>query len=766
VVNKDSIHKLFNTAICVFAFALFLHGQTPAGCFKNLKMEGFDVDVDYYELVVERDGSLVATTSFIFSVIQGNEVNLFYEERRKKYGIKNEKNVYPSSVNDRIKTLDQSNDGFLFFVTSRNEIAYEDDQTELCDLPPFYFPPKGEDSVDISKIWIDNESNLYIGARTGKFYVIPHGASRAALTNYKLGHDKDSNLVILSGELPVKKVSLGVNAKVCSFAEGGKDSSTIYIGTNNGLFTYNKLSGEIVNLFAGQDSIGAPITITHMQAKADGNIWFSTLEKGMGLYYYAGKKITFYPYPKKEQGNGTLYPIQTFCVKSQFEIFVAVADSLPAIFNINARTYKFINDPSFAASTNKTTDIKLDKAGTLFIVKGGLLYSCSTFDNVELAATNTDSTAFVPFITAITYLDHTEIASIDFNPQDLNKLKLRYDEASFVIYYNVNYSGSKKIQFRWRAEGYKNDWFVMPVLKNSEGMDVAYFRDLKPGKYLLQVQVKIGDGEWSKGEARVNIVITPPFWQTWWFWTLVGLFNIGVIGLFFWWRINVVKRRERERFAHEKEVLELEAKALRAQMNPHFIFNCMNSMKSLIQRGEVDNAVNYLTTFSKLLRVVLNNCDKREITLYDELETSLLYVQLESLRFDNKYAYEFNIDKAIDIKSIMVPALITQPFIENAIWHGLMPKQEGGKLTVTVKKEDEKIYCFIEDDGIGREVSKQNKFTGSGSMHQSKGMHLTQTRLNLDNLLNERNASVEIIDKKDENGNAAGTSIILAFSVD
>ncbi len=225
----------------------------------------------------------------------------------------------------------------------------------------------------------------------------------------------------------------------------------------------------------------------------------------------------------------------------------------------------------------------------------------------------------------------------------------------------------------------------------------------------------------------------------------------------------IQSEKEKLRAHHDREVHELEAKALRAQMNPHFIFNCMNSIKSLMQQKEEDKAVTYLTTFSKLLRTILQNSDQREISLYEEIETCKLYTRLESLRFGNKFSYHFNVDESIDLKSITVPALIIQPFIENAIWHGIMPKEEGGTITVSITNNGEAVLCIIEDDGIGREMSRQNKFKGEPSTHQSKGVHLTQSRLDLDNTLNQRNASVEIIDKKDAEGNGAGTKIVLTF---
>jgi sensor histidine kinase YesM len=236
--------------------------------------------------------------------------------------------------------------------------------------------------------------------------------------------------------------------------------------------------------------------------------------------------------------------------------------------------------------------------------------------------------------------------------------------------------------------------------------------------------------------------------------------------LFIKWLSNATRKHKRQKHAIEKTILQLETKALRAQMNPHFIFNCMNSIKSLIQKNEQDKTVNYLTAFSKLIRTIFQNSDKREITLYDEIETCKLYTQLENMRLGNKFSYEFNVDENIDLKSVMVPALIIQPFIENAIWHGIMPKANGGTLHVNISKKENKIFCIVEDDGIGREISFKNKFNDPIPAHQSKGVSLTQSRLELSNTLNERNASFEIIDKKEDNSSAGGTKVVIVFTED
>jgi sensor histidine kinase YesM len=225
---------------------------------------------------------------------------------------------------------------------------------------------------------------------------------------------------------------------------------------------------------------------------------------------------------------------------------------------------------------------------------------------------------------------------------------------------------------------------------------------------------------------------------------------------------KMVLEAEMQKAKHEKELLELEARALRAQMNPHFIFNCMNSIKALIQNDEKQEAIDYLVIFSKLLRTLFNNSDKRQITLFDELETCKLYTQLEAMRLHGKLDYSFYVAENLDVKSVMVPALIIQPFIENAIWHGIVPKEKG-MVSVQVTGDNDKIVCAVDDDGIGRELSKRNKPTSSMT-HQSKGINLSQARLALEKSLSEKNASVSIIDKLD-NGGTGGTKVIIEFNL-
>ena len=307
---------------------------------------------------------------------------------------------------------------------------------------------------------------------------------------------------------------------------------------------------------------------------------------------------------------------------------------------------------------------------------------------------------------------------------------------------------------------------ITGILNKKFGLQIVYLIVLTiifslVGTYVwMMTLIKIG--VWNLSElrkAQPNVF----FYQLYFYNLFIILLTFAgwVLIYFLVHYVTSVRREEQSKMQLKLEMIELEAKALRSQMNPHFIFNCINSIKSLIQKKEEEKAINYLTAFSKLLRTVLQNSDKGEITFYDEIETCRLYSELESMRFGNKFDYSFIVDGTIDLKSLLVPALIIQPFIENAIWHGIMPKENGGTVRVIVEKKDESVLCIIDDNGIGRELSNQNKFKTGASTHVSKGVKLTQSRLDLDNLLNERKASVEIIDKKDNRGNSAGTKIVV-----
>ena len=748
--------------ILLFFFAEFsLSGQKRDSLFKHYILKEVPQN-KYGEILIAKDGKvLVSASEFSFILVTGGNVSAFtFGLDKQDYGIKNLKSIFTGAP---LKAMAESSDNNIFFSTAENQITFlKNSDSGHCDIPPFYFPPKGETKKEITSLWFDKGNSLYIGTTDGAFYIVPQAGTNATLNTgkYLIGRAPDSSMAVLKGELAVKKNPVQKETAIYCFAESGINKNTVWIGTGLGLLTYNKISGLITNVLTPKEKL----SITHIEILGNGDIWFSTLEKGMCVYHQVSSTAEFFPYPKKKTGGQTMFPVQDFCIKSTADFFVAVKDSTPAIFNINTKSYQFLSDTSFVLSKNSTTIIRVDTSGNFYFIKGGLLYSANVADNPLWIGSDTLKTKYTPFIYGVTDFNHREITNLVTNPELLKKLELSYKENSIIIYLTSNYySANKPIQFEWTLEGDIKDWVVMPPFNaDNDSSNTIELPQIKPGKYNLRVRVKVGNGEWSKEEAAMEIIVNPPYWKTWWFW-LLTLFVAGALATYFlWWRIKIIKKREKEKFGYEKQILELEAKALRAQMNPHFIFNCLNSIKALTLNSETQKATEYLTTFSKLIRTLFQNSDKRLISLYDEIATCQLYVQLEAMRLNDNLHYSFDIDPNLDLKSVMVPALIIQPFIENAIWHGIVPKGEGN-INITVKGDDEKVICEVDDDGIGREMSRHNKpFTPV--IHESKGVHLSQERLNLGNLLNEMNATIETKDKYYD-GVAAGTLVTLTFNL-
>jgi sensor histidine kinase YesM len=213
----------------------------------------------------------------------------------------------------------------------------------------------------------------------------------------------------------------------------------------------------------------------------------------------------------------------------------------------------------------------------------------------------------------------------------------------------------------------------------------------------------------------------------------------------------------------QHKATELEIQALRAQMNPHFIFNCLSSINRFILKNESEAASDYLTKFSRLIRMVLINSKKSFITLEDDLEMLRLYLEMERLRFKNSFDYSMSFQNEIDAGCIYIPPLLLQPFVENAIWHGLMNKEDNGKLLISISKERNYLTCIIEDNGIGR--SKATELNSkSAEKKKSLGLQITKERLALLNKETDENTYFEVKDLYDKNGDACGTRIILKIT--
>jgi tetratricopeptide (TPR) repeat protein len=246
---------------------------------------------------------------------------------------------------------------------------------------------------------------------------------------------------------------------------------------------------------------------------------------------------------------------------------------------------------------------------------------------------------------------------------------------------------------------------------------------------------------------------------------IIGLFIIAMTSVIIYKSLNLKRKNEKLKSDHEHAILmqnaaELEMQALRAQMNPHFIFNCLSSINRFILKNETEAASDYLTKFSRLIRMVLNNSKNPFITLEDELDMLKLYLDMERLRFKDSFDYSINFINSIDVDNVFVPPLLLQPFAENAIWHGLMHKEGQGYLEIALSIENKILTCIITDNGIGRNKAAIFK-SKSAEKQKSMGLHITTERLAILNKNMGEQTYFNIEDITDDDGKVAGTKVIL-----
>jgi len=352
------------------------------------------------------------------------------------------------------------------------------------------------------------------------------------------------------------------------------------------------------------------------------------------------------------------------------------------------------------------------------------------------------------------------------NASYTDKISLRYFENNISIETGIiDYYSKGKSDIRYKLEGVNNNWQYAPA-----NYTIRY-DGLQPKKYKLLLQASNAANNFNGPVKSIIIQIYPPFWNTWWFRSIIVVCFVLLIYGLIRWRLHQKFQQQLEHSEKEKQLAEmgqktteLEMQALRAQMNPHFIFNCLNSINRFILSNNAPKAADYLTKFAKLIRIVLQQSGKSFIPLEDELYCLKLYMDLEALRFETPFEYEINCN-GVNTSSIMTPSLLIQPFVENAIWHGLQGKNNGnGKIDISVSLQDNILHCKICDNGIGRMNSSASKKSIDFSK-KSLGMKLTQNRLELVDPLMKEEVGIVISDLTDADGQDAGTCVHVKIPV-
>jgi ligand-binding sensor domain-containing protein/anti-sigma regulatory factor (Ser/Thr protein kinase) len=328
-------------------------------------------------------------------------------------------------------------------------------------------------------------------------------------------------------------------------------------------------------------------------------------------------------------------------------------------------------------------------------------------------------------------------------------IELSKKETALYLYFSdLSYLDPHKVNFRYKYSD-ENNWHDLghrPELS---------LHHITPGEY--NITVEVSDNLANRQEQTLTLFVkaNPAWWQTWWFRVATLLLFIGLVAYLIRRRIRNIWREAELKH----KIAETEMMALRAQMNPHFIFNCINGIDALIQSNDKYYATVYLNKFARLLRNVLDSSKQNTISLAKDLETLQLYIDLEQLRDENKFTATIKADEALLMDDYQVPPLVVQPYIENAILHGLRHRPDNnGMLTITVTKNEEHIEYIIEDNGVGRDALRN----GSRKHDHSYGMQMSGDRVKFFN--NEEYASVLVTDLKNE-GKATGTRVQVLLKI-
>jgi two-component sensor histidine kinase len=525
---------------------------------------------------------------------------------------------------------------------------------------------------------------------------------------------------------------------------------------------------------------GAENNIQAVTEERNGNFWMGSYR---GLMYVDKHFRTRFQDDQFSPGN----LVSSVLIRNDSTVWCGSV----GLFEVVRSNGKLKRRPIFPELRNQRISVlHQDQSGRIWIgaddglyhlnVKGNKLEWFDIWDNIQNKRLNSNSLlesrtgyVFIGGFNGLNYFDpekiesreeklNVSITAVRINQDDSlfmlqhQPLQLTWKQNSFEFQFVTAYfRNPQKLIYRYRLVGLDSGWTL-----NGRNNRVR-FSSLPPGQYTFTVAASLDGVTWYETSRPFAFEIMRPFWKQLWF---IGL-CVVVTGLLSYWLIKRRVTAIRRQTALREQFAEMEMKALRAQMNPHFIFNCLNSINRYIVKSDNATASLYLTRFSKLIRLILDNSNSKKVLLSNELEALKLYIEMERIRFDEKFEYHINLGEEVNADSVEVPSLIIQPYVENAIWHGLLHKETSGSLWVHVNMlDDNMLECVVEDNGIGREKARDFR-SKSATSKKSLGMKLTEDRIAVLNQYAQTSASVEIIDLVDGDHKAAGTRVVIKIPV-
>jgi ligand-binding sensor domain-containing protein len=370
--------------------------------------------------------------------------------------------------------------------------------------------------------------------------------------------------------------------------------------------------------------------------------------------------------------------------------------------------------------------------------------------NEGLAVINEEKTVYTKTELSL-YINSVKINDKDTSIASSYALKHNQNTIN-ISFAGVSFRNSKNIIYRYRLLGLDTTWRI------TTNRDVQ-FTSLPDGEYEFQLTAQNTGKTSSIKPITIHFTISPPFYKTPWFLILLILGSAIIVTVIINIRIRGIRKKEEERTTLNKKFSELNLNALRSQMNPHFTFNVLNSIQFYIANNDPESAQLYIAKFSRLIRMILDHSRTEYITLGEEIKMLTLYIELEKLRFENKFFYTLRTDESLNSDAINIPGMLIQPFVENSIKHGIRFKKGEARIDISFKVSGSILICTITDNGIGRAEAAKIK---NGDMdHKSAGTSIVSDRIEALGILFKGKLKNYTIDLKDENGNPAGTSVII-----
>ncbi|MBN2172597.1 MAG: histidine kinase [Bacteroidales bacterium] len=476
----------------------------------------------------------------------------------------------------------------------------------------------------------------------------------------------------------------------------------------------------------------------------DGNIWLGTENNGI-LVINPNEPVSFVT--SYNESNGLMGTRIRDLLTDKNGIVWAITDK--CLNRINISTGEIFNyDEKYGLT--KLNKAALISSGEIYLSASGGVYHFYP-DSISPVKAQVK-----PYIKTFKIFDRSIDISRNSGPG--TEIRLKHTENFFSIEYGaINYFNPEETEFCYMLEGQDLDWVSAGKRK------YVSYTNLPGGNYNFRLRVMVKDE--IRSEISLPLFAETPFWKTTLFYVILVLLVSAFVYALIKYRTNRIKKEEALKTRYNTMINELEMKALRAQMNPHFLFNSLNSIRYYVLQEEFENATGYITKFSKLLRLILHNSRQNQITLAEELEMVSIYIEFEQMRYDNSFLYEEVMDQTLNPAEIMIQPMTIQPFLENAIWHGLMPKESDRQLKLELAKDKGMLRITIEDNGVGREASSRQRSNSDLAGTKSYGLQIIRERFEVLANMRGKRSDFEIIDLKDSENNPTGTRVNIYYEI-